>query len=506
MAFHREMAAREGARDPGNALRLREDAREAWGWMWLDRLSQDLGYAGRMLRKSPGFTVAAVLMLALGIGVNVAVFGFFNLMFLRPLPIRDPDTLLRFDRGTLANSNFADNLPYPEVAFFSQHTRTLSAVLALDFVNVAMEGEDKQLHAHFVTSNFFSELGATATLGRTLDPLRDAAADSDPVVVLGYDFWQRHFGGDPSVIGKTIRLNEKPVRVIGVASPEFSGLGMGQPDLWAPIDELPYVVPGSRVMAFSDGGPSVEMWGRLQPGLTPGVAEEELSSLAAELRRQHPNEIWDKEILPSTPGGYLRTIGDPHDRMYPVFGLVGTLCLLILAVACGNLGSLLLARGVAREREISIRASVGAGRLPADSPALYRKPAAGSFGIDRRAGVGLCGSAWSHGNDRHAAMAERHARLARSGLCRRPGLRIRNPVWSYAGLAVRTAAPSGQLSAAASDRSPSRRKLRAAHCRQSSGSSAGSRHLRSSRLRLPAGNFDRSAPSRLLAQPGAAVF
>src|SRR6204780_809309 len=128
MEFHREMAARAGNGNFGSTLRLREESREAWGWTWLDRLSQDLRYAVRMLQKSPGFTVAAVLMLAIGIGVNVAAFGFFDLMFLRPLPVRDPGTVLRFHRR--AHQSYAYSMPYPEMAFFREHSRTLSAVLA----------------------------------------------------------------------------------------------------------------------------------------------------------------------------------------------------------------------------------------------------------------------------------------------------------------------------------------------------------------------------------------
>ncbi len=195
MGFHREMAAREGRHNFGNALRLREDARNAWGWTWIDRFCQDLRYAARMLRKSPVFTLAAVLMLALGIGVNVTAFGFFDLMVLRPLKVRDPGTLLRFHRRALQSYAFA--LPYPEMAFFRQHSRTLSAVLASNLTRLSIEGEEKQLDAYFVTANFFNELGATARLGRMLDPARDEAAGAEPVVVLGDGFWQRHFGSDP---------------------------------------------------------------------------------------------------------------------------------------------------------------------------------------------------------------------------------------------------------------------------------------------------------------------
>src|SRR5580658_5763444 len=145
MELHSEMAARTGGGHFGSTLRLREEAREAWGWTWIDRLSQDLRYAARMLRKSPGFTAAAVLMLAIGIGVNVAAFGFFDLIFLRPMPVRDPATLLRFHRR--AHQSYAYALPYPEMAFFREHSRTLSAVLALNPTRLAVEGEEKQLTA-----------------------------------------------------------------------------------------------------------------------------------------------------------------------------------------------------------------------------------------------------------------------------------------------------------------------------------------------------------------------
>src|SRR5580692_2926516 len=123
LEFHREMGERAG-RPLAHTLQLREQARDAWGWTWIDRFAQDLRYAARMLRKSPGFTAAAVLMLAIGIGVNVAIFGFFDLLVLRPLQVRDPATLLRFHRR--APRNYAFALPYPEVAFFREHTRTLS--------------------------------------------------------------------------------------------------------------------------------------------------------------------------------------------------------------------------------------------------------------------------------------------------------------------------------------------------------------------------------------------
>ena len=157
MEFHREMAAREGQANFGNALHLREAGARRLG-LDVDRTAlPGSRYAARVLRKSPGFTLAAVLMLAIGIGVNVAVFGFFDLMVLRPLNVRDPATLLRFHRRGLSPYAFA--LPYPEMAFFRENSRTLSAVLAVNSTRLAVEGEEKQLNASFVTANYFRELG-----------------------------------------------------------------------------------------------------------------------------------------------------------------------------------------------------------------------------------------------------------------------------------------------------------------------------------------------------------
>jgi predicted permease len=357
MEFHREMAAREGNRNFGNALRLREEARDEWGWVWIDSFLQDLRYAARMLQHSPGFTLTAIAMLALGIGINVAAFGFFNLMVLRPLPVRDPATLLQFQRES--PGNFADNFAYPEVAFYSEHSKTLSAVLAESFGRLTVGQEEEPINASFLTANFFNELGAVPKLGRLLSPALDEAQGAAPVVVLSYGIWRSRFGADPSIVGKTILLNKKPATIVGVLSNDFSGLGLEPPKLSVPIVQEPYFVAGQDLAAFSEKGINVQMWGRLRSGLTPRIAEQELASLAAQLRVEHPKDIWEKETLPSRPGGFAVTV---RAEMYPVLAIASALGTLILVAACVTLGGLLLARGVAREREFSIRSAVGAGR------------------------------------------------------------------------------------------------------------------------------------------------
>jgi predicted permease len=370
MEFHREMAARDGHAPFGNPLRLREEAREVWGAVWMDRLTQDLRFALRLLRRSPGFTLAAVLMLAFGIGINVAAFSFFNLIVFRPLPLRDPQSLVRFHRA--APGNYSSDLSYQALQFYREHAKTISTFMALDAGPVLLEGAADPLKADFVSANFFQELGAAPAAGR----LFDARLQDDPaipaVAVLSHAFWQRHFGGDSSVVGQTLRLNGKPVVVAGVATPTFAGFSYTGPDIWLPLIHQPYFVEGSRLLTnFSPDADGVDVWGRLRPGIGAKAATHELRGLTAELRKLHPNDFWENESLIVDPGGYAQKSGgrdrgnrqppNVQQQLYPVFALVGALALLILAVSCANLGSLLLARGAARQREIAVRTAVGAG-------------------------------------------------------------------------------------------------------------------------------------------------
>ena len=370
MAAHREVAVEQGG-SFGNTLRLREEARDAWGWTWIDRLTQDLRYSGRQLRQSPGFTLAAILTLAIGIGVNVAAFGFFNLILFKPLPVRDPSSLVRLERRA-PKHGYATYVPYPEMAFVRQYSRTLSAVLATTGARFRIEGEEKPLAVRFVTANFFSELGAAPYLGRLINPSIDAAPSAAPVAVLSHSFWLRHYAADSSVIGKTIQLDTRAATIIGIAPSSFSGLDLSTTDAWVPLTQQPYFINGSRLLTDFSDNDGIDMWGRLQPGLTPKAAEAEIHSLLTQLYKQHPDDLWEDETLFADPAGYARVShgrskgsgapASPWSEIYPVVALVSAFVLLILAVSCGNLGSLLLARSVAREREISIRISVGAGR------------------------------------------------------------------------------------------------------------------------------------------------
>ncbi len=361
---HREMLG-DNRKIFGNATLMLEESHNVWGWGWLDRSLQDIRFGLRMLRKSPAMSLTAIAVLALGIGVNVTAFNIVDVMFFKPLPVRDPQTIARFTTHFPQGSS--TEVGYPAAIFYGAHSSALTAVLAQTGSNMTFAQETSQnIHAGLVSGNYFRELGTAAAYGRLFDPQSDVAPDAPPVTVLGYRFWQRQFGGDTAVVGSTIRLNNHPATVIGVLPFDFVGLDPehGEMDeVWLPIDKIQYFVNESTLLTSFDASKSgVHMWGRVKPGISFKAAEASLQPLAEELVRQHPGDLQPGERLVAEPGGYAAHMGPADSQMLPVFGIFAALVLLVLAAACGNLGNLVLSRVISREREIFIRLSLGAGR------------------------------------------------------------------------------------------------------------------------------------------------
>lgn len=338
----------------GGLEQVKEDCRESRGTLWLASIGQDLRFGARMLMRSPGFALTSILVLALGIGVSTLAFSLYNLITLQSIPVRDPGTLVKIERRS--PDDITPRVPYTSIVYYRDNAKSLSAVMAtMNSAPIVLDHDEQRITPNFVTSNYFSELGASATTGRLFEPASESAV-STPVAVLSYRFWQRKFNGDPSIAGRTIHLAGKPVTVIGVTSPTFANLGTDNPDLWLLLPQHAYFVDGSKPLTDPDFDGMILMWGRLAPGVQRTQAAQELLTLTNQLRKLYPAVIWDREYILVTPGARFVSL----EGAGGVIALVALLVLLILAVACANLGGLLMARGVTRRREIQLRLDLGA--------------------------------------------------------------------------------------------------------------------------------------------------
>jgi predicted permease len=354
-----EAEARRATRlEFGGMEQIKQECRESRGTLWVASIVQDLSFGLRILARSPGFSVMAILVLALGIGVNTLGFSLYNLLVLQSIPVRDPQSLVGLQRRS--PGNITPGIPWNSIVFYRDHAKTLKAVMAtLGGSPTVLDHDEQRVHPGFVTANYFSELGATAAAGRLFDATREDSEASAPVAVLSYRFWMRRYAGDPAIVGKTIHLGGKPATVIGVAAESFANAGMRDPDLWLPILQHSYFVDGSKALGDPNFSGLIVASARLAPGVTVSQAAQELLALTNQLRKLYPTVIWDNEYVRVSPGAHFMEF---DDRAFPILGLSGLLVLLILAVACANLGGLLMARGVSRQQEIQIRLSVGARR------------------------------------------------------------------------------------------------------------------------------------------------
>ncbi|HEY6331045.1 MAG TPA: ABC transporter permease [Blastocatellia bacterium] len=376
---HAHYAARRAF---GNVTFIREQTREAWGWAPLELIWQDVRYALRQLRRSPGFAITSVVILALGIGAVTAVFSLIDAALLKMLPVQSPEQLVDFKN---VNPELQENefFSYPTFRSFQNQTQVLAGALAFRKVrdiNLEVDGSGGLVNGHLVSGNYFSVLGVRAIQGRTILPGDESIAAPSPVAVIGYDYWRRRFGLDPGIIGKSVRLNDAPFTIIGVTSPEFSGVQPGEKvDVFIPLTTIASVYPGyaaSGSQADALKAPFrnwLRVMGRLQPGVSRDKATASLEPVFAQAMREAADSLAGMPIdSPAVRQAFLdfrlqlepgsQGLASLRRQFSKPLWIVMALVALLLLITCANVANLLLARAGAREKEIAVRFALGAAR------------------------------------------------------------------------------------------------------------------------------------------------
>ncbi len=334
----------------GSTALAKEDSRAVWGFLWVVQLWQDLRHGARILAKSPGFTATAVISLALAIGATTAVFSIVDTAFIRPLPYPEPDRLVHIMQRRLDGPpDEWEYVSWPTFLDWRNQTRSFEEMaFSSDIMRVVFRGREgiQELYRKLVSERYFHILGARACLGRLFVP-DDYAPGHPDRIVLSYPAWQRLFGSDPSIVGRSIRLNETFYSVIGVMSPECQIIGGSASDeevaCWGVNWE------SNRDLRLG------MVFGRLKPGIGIEKAQAELDVIEAQLARQYPEQ---KGLGARVKALQVFLYGDYKGSFLTFLGAV----ILVLLIACMNVANLLLARGAARKKEMAMRASLGAGR------------------------------------------------------------------------------------------------------------------------------------------------
>jgi predicted permease len=336
--------------------------------MNMDTVIKDIRYALRGLWRQPGFTSIVIITLALGIGVNTAIFSVTDKLLIRSLPVRRPDQLVLLNSVSVSPYFVSNAFSYPTFIDYRDQNQWFSGLAAFSRTRLELQtdGEIERVPAEYVSGNYFDVLGISAARGRVFLPSEDKTPGTQPVVVISDRFRRSHFATDQDPLSRTILLNGVPLTIIGVAPPEYNGIGMEQPtDVWVPVLMHPQLTQSKFIENRRDA--ILTLIGRIKEGVTRSQAEAGMDLLAAQIKQAHTpagtitkNLPFSEQHIKFEPGG--KGISSLRKKFSAQLKLLMGIVVLILLIACANVGGLLVARSVARRKEMALRRSFGATR------------------------------------------------------------------------------------------------------------------------------------------------